>query len=276
MRFHYISDLHLEFGYAPELPGGDVLLIAGDTIPVASLNFDKSAHDLGRYSINCERFSDLMEETRKYQQTFMILGNHEHYGNIFQESYNDFLKVLPDSVKLLENEVVELSPNLKLFGATLWTDYDSYDPKNLDTARLSMNDHHLIRERVSDGVYRFNPESAYATNKLSRNNLAQIVRDNPDDKFIVMTHHTPSMLCGNEKWGGPQNRLNYAFHNTKLEDFIFWNKNVIHWVCGHTHDPFDGYIHQCAVHINPRGYMSRSGKPENREFDVNRSFEVNI
>jgi hypothetical protein len=265
MKFHYISDLHLEFGPTPILPGGDILLIAGDTIPV--IGFHKE------YLIWIERFSKLMEETKKYNKTFMILGNHEHYKGLLGDSKQVLTKFVPNNVTVLENELIRIAPYLLLYGATLWTDYGNRDRDNMSVAQISMNDHRYIH---MDSIRTFCPEDAYDINKNSRETLETFSSEHKDHRIIVMTHHTPSMSCGNKKWGGATNKLNYAFHNTGLEEVIKDHPNIIHWVCGHTHDSHEGYIHQCAVHINPRGYVSYNGVPENMEFNTDRYFEVNI
>jgi hypothetical protein len=273
MKFHYISDLHLEFGPVPKLPGGDVLLIAGDTIPLIYLDFNRYGDCIKQYSGWCERFSSLMEQTKKYNKTFMILGNHEHYKGILSEGKERLERMVPSNVSVLENDLVQLVPGLSLFAATMWTDYGNRDRDNMSVAHLSMNDHRCIN---LGPVNTFRPEDAYDINRISREMLETFASKHRDDKFIVMTHHTPSLSCGHTKWGGSSNKLNYAFHNTGLEEVIKSHPNIIHWVCGHTHDSYEGYIHQCAIHINPRGYVSNRGIPENPEFNTNRHFEVTI
>ena len=278
MKINYISDLHLEFGPTPELPGGDILLIAGDTIPITRINFEESGNDIKRFSKLCDRFDILIQQTKKYQVTYVIMGNHEHYNGMFNDTETLYRDILAeqDNIVLLENEVDEILSGLKIYGATFWTDYGNFYNKNLDTARTGMNDHYYIYQKTRDGgIRQFTPETAYDVNKNCRNKLNHYLDQYPNDKFIVMTHHTPSLKCGHEKWGGIQNRLNFAFHNTDMESFIENRPNIIHWVSGHTHDSFEGKIGDCNIHINPRGYVNPNGIPENPNFDPNKYFEVN-
>ena len=95
----------------------------------------------------------------------------------------------------------------------------------------------------------------------------------PDKKFIVMTHHSPSMKSVHPKFG--VDALNYAFSNTRLEDFIMDNPNIKYWVHGHTHDSHDYMIGECRVVCNPRGY-ARQGSVfgENKNFNIDLTLEI--
>jgi len=46
------------------------------------------------------------------------------------------------------------------------------------------------------------------------------------------------------------------------------------WVHGHMHNTSDYIIGWTNVICNPRGYPVGDGENENREFDVNKTFEI--
>ena len=78
MDVNLISDIHLNFADLT-LPGGDVLILAGDAMEAGHLrkadNDKKNTFLADRY----RRF--INEELIKYRKVIMIAGNHEHYGN---------------------------------------------------------------------------------------------------------------------------------------------------------------------------------------------------
>lgn len=269
MRVGYVSDIHLEFGYGDlTLPGGNVLLLAGDIVCLASAL--KTRHMTGDH---VARFIDL--ELSKYDRVYMVMGNHEHYHGNIDKSREQLAKLWTLKVTILENESVLLEPGLRLWAATLWTDYDSGRHDAMEEAHWSMNDHRLIAKQGKDGGAMFTPLDAWERNITSRVELTQILAKYPSDKFVVMTHHTPSFKCADPRWGGMGNKLNFAFHNTGLDEFIEQHPQILHWVAGHTHDSFEGKIGSTQVHINPRGYINPfNGTVENRAFDANKAFEI--
>jgi metallophosphoesterase superfamily enzyme len=67
MRVNLISDLHLEFSTDFTLPGGEVLILAGDLCEAKNLKHAK--------------YQDwVFENLTKYRDVLYVLGNHESYG----------------------------------------------------------------------------------------------------------------------------------------------------------------------------------------------------
>lgn len=259
MKVSYVSDLHMESGInGLTLPGGDILLLAGDLIQVSSLERG--------YDAQWNKF--FTEEVSKYNKAFYILGNHEHYCGDITLTYNrlkNYLTKYPN-VQVMENDVAELNDNWMLFGSTLWTDYKSNDIKARNIAGECMNDHRVIS---IDKKRTFTTGDAFELNVKARSCLNLTLESNPSKKWIVMTHHTPSMKSCHPKWGG-DNYLNYAFHNTEMDEFILNHPNIKFYVHGHTHDSMNYKIGKCTVLCNPKGYGG-----ENRvNFDPNKQFEI--
>lgn len=263
MRISYVSDLHMEMGIkGVDLPGGNILLLAGDLIQVNSIT---------EYAYGDVFHKFFKEQASKYDKVFTVLGNHEHYDGSITTSLDIMRASLSGykNVQVLENNVVQLDKDWFLFGATLWTNYCDKSVifnRAKDSARMQMNDHRVIRYQQG----RFQPEDAFNINQYSRTALEDALYDGPmNANWIVMTHHTPSMKSGDEKWGGDSNMLNYAFHNTDLDNWIEKHSRLKFWIHGHTHDSMDYLLGGCRVLCNPKGY----GR-ENREFDPTKQFEV--
>lgn len=116
MRCHYLSDLHLEaqpFGMA--LPGGDVLILAGDLCHARCL--DPASTD--RYSIEQrDRTMRVIDEAvGKFARVLLIAGNHEHYDGVFEDTAGLMRRHLP-GVTVLDNEAAEID-GIRFWGATL-------------------------------------------------------------------------------------------------------------------------------------------------------------
>lgn len=259
MKIHYLSDLHIEFWQNMlDLPGGEVLLLAGDMMEVARVirRGEESVFHL---------FAK--EQLSKYKQVYYIMGNHEHYNGDINTTFANLKSVIVQrypNISLLQNEIVELNDKWMLYAGTLWTDYMGGDIHAMTIAGRSMNDHYVI----TNGRVTFRPTDALVLNNTTRADLHRILADEyKDRKWIVMTHHTPSMRSCSAKWKGQV--LNYAFHNTGLDDFIKSNKQIKFWVNGHTHDTTDYKIGSCRVLCNPKGYRN-----ENPQFDPTKYFQI--
>ena len=273
MKYTVMSDLHLEF--APlVLPGGDTLLLAGDVCVAEYLREKRTDADARSHKKIVKRF--FFDECSKYKRVFYIAGNHEHYHGMFDDTHNILREFLQGSnVQFLQNEAMPLDDNTLLWAATLWTDFNQNDWFAVDAAKRGMNDFYIIHKYGT-------PISPYGNNypKLhpldcSSDNLGSVValkaalRDNPDKKFVVMTHHTPSFKSCHPRYG--DDRLNYAYSNTKLDNWIADTPQITHWLHGHTHDSWDYMINNCRVICNPRGYYKAD---PNTGFDPEMTFEL--
>jgi predicted MPP superfamily phosphohydrolase len=276
MKISYLSDLHSEGGLPKDprsfnLPGGDVLLLAGDIVVIAGL-IDTGQH-YERYldrGLGHPFHKQLASQFNKYDRVYAVCGNHEFYkGDITDKNLYERFTTEYKNFKILENESVELRPGLKLFGATLWTDYNHRNKTSMVMANMYMMDHRLITQDLKFG---FSPEDAYSLHNHTRNILSETLK-NSNDSWVIMTHHSPSIKgCDIKKWGDTP--VNYAFHCNDMEDLIRENTDKIKfWVSGHTHDSFDYMIGNTRMLCNPKGYGNGS-KTENKQFDINANFEV--
>ena len=66
----------------------------------------------------------------------------------------------------------------------------------------------------------------------------------------MLTHHAPSELSINEKYGDDETNNCFASNHT---EFIKKSKIDL-WAHGHTHTSFDYFIGDTRIICNPRGY----------------------
>lgn len=258
------------------LPGGDTLLLGGDIVVADMLRPERTDKDALRHKAVVANFLD---ECEKYNHVYMIMGNHEHYHGLFDCTFQILLNTFEGTnVEILNNETVDLNDEWRLFGGTLWTNYNNRDWFAVHAAKDRMNDHMIIHklkmgpepvigEKVP-ALCRFLPNDAADEHDKTVRILDDAVNWQPDKKFIVMTHHAPCGFSVHPRFAG--NLTNYAYF-TELADFIGEHPNIRYWFHGHTHYNFDYEVYQCRVICNPRGYQ---GYEVNDVFNPNMEIEL--
>lgn len=239
MKLVCLSDLHFEFNEVmPDqarsvLKGGDVLVLAGDIVPIRAL--PRTKH-LGKF---------LEVAVSRFGKVIAVSGNHEFYGGSLEEEPTLRNYYTEAGVVFLEKETVDVG-GLKFFGANFWTDMNSDDPKTKEVAYSYMNDYRVIRDHSpSDAV------------KIHRSVVEKM--GNPD---VVISHFAPNNRSVNAKYRN-EGLANYAYYSD-----INIPDSVKLWVHGHMHDACDYQIGNTRVVCNPRGYPhERSFK--HYDFDAN-------
>lgn len=238
MKVQYASDLHLEFydnsvflARGPFKAVGDVLVLAGDTLPLKEVDTYK-AH----------RFFDWC--SANYRETFLIPGNHEYYHHdigLYPEAWRLRLR---DNVTMYENGSV-IVDDTEFILSTLW----SHIPMNeWLTLRKGMSDFTLIR-------YDGKPLTATAYNRLHRRDLEFIqaaVKASKAAHKVVVTHHVPSRLLVAPEFR--RSSLESAF-TVDLTDYIE-SSGVDLWVYGHSHRSIDKRIGGTRMVSNQIGYVA--------------------
>jgi hypothetical protein len=249
-----VSDLHLEF--APcELPGGDVLLLLGDTLVVKDLCHGFSRDREWRYKEFCEN------QLGKYKRVLAIGGNHEPYGSCIEtvpERMRTLFSETAPHAEFLDNQYVEID-GVRFVGSTLWATC-GYGTANHVAVQSGMNDFHLIRTKQPheamefwNGSRRFLPEDAYHLHQDALAFLKEAVRT--DKPCVVFTHHAPTYLAKNsERY--LETELDDAYCSNQHE-FILDNPQIKLWASGHTHYRFRSKIGDTMVAANSRGYHGR-------------------
>jgi len=269
MKIHVCSDLHIEFDKQPtvKLAGGDTLLLAGDVCVADHLRKERTDAKANKYRRLYDAFFN--EECAKYDNVYFILGNHEHYNGVFDNTAMIMREYLRDTnVTLLDKEWVMLNDNWQLFGGTMWTDYDSSDWFAMQDAKNKMNDHRIIKKIREDKTGTFHPTDAVLEYQDTVAELVSGIHDRPAIQTIVMTHHAPCAQSIHPRFTGQ--RLNAAYY-TEMSNWIMDTAQIKYWFHGHMHDNFDYVVGDCRVVCNPRGY---AGYELNESF--NNEFEIEI
>jgi Icc-related predicted phosphoesterase len=239
-----ISDLHLEFMDAT-LPGGDILLVCGDTLLWDMFRLERTDREALRYRPIFERF--LAEELRKYWKALIVLGNHDFFGGYLESTpqlaRETLAKYAPNAV-LLHNEFTEID-GTRFIGTPLWATY-GYGTAN----------HYLLQKGMKDFT------------RISRHGDRLLVRDifvehtnavtfmkqalQTDKPCVVMTHHAPTYLAINRQ-RFPDGKWDDAYASNQHE-LIMDTPNVRMWFHGHIHDRYRTQIGEARLAANPRGY----------------------
>jgi hypothetical protein len=263
------SDLHLEFGYQ-ELPGGEVLILAGDICEARS--FKKQFHSTRVTDANpgTYRYCDFFyKECAKYDRVFYVMGNHEHYHGRFDRTKIELEEILPKNVRILENEF-EIYNGVLYLGATLWTDCDRGNPVSLHQIKYGMNDFRYIKNYYVNKnlYYNLTPEHTVDVHKNTLRYFQEVLTEHSSMPCVVITHHAPSHLSIHPRYiNAPMN----GAYVSDLSNFILDNENIRVWVHGHNHDQFSYPIGKTQVMSNPRGYV---GHEDTSEFDPGFFFKV--
>lgn len=246
IRIHVGSDLHLRHYTAhhiPTLPGGDILLLAGDV-------FD----NVGVKCFKEETVQGFVGQFHKYDRVIFVVGNHEFYGNEMKDVVPFLREHLPGNVEVLDNAWTTIG-GVHLFGGTFWTNMNGSDLKTLKIAQKSMPDFSIIRSAPNHAL---TPEESVEAHKETLRALEKGL-EGKDDVW-VMSHHCCSYMSVHPRFKeGPDAILNGAF-TSNLDPFIERYPQIRTWIHGHTHDPYDYMIGTCRVYCNPRGYPSEQSK----------------
>ena len=278
MKINVISDLHLDFADLT-LPGGDVLIISGDlceakSIRKAEYNPNMVLLEHERADHRPDRFYRFLEEEcgRKYRETIMVMGNHEHYGFKYHKTYDHIRSQLPDNVHLLENETYELD-GVTFMGATLWTDMNRGDEITLWQMKSMMNDYRQITAKTNGNYFRLQPERTMAdhhqTMAYFKKTLTERREAGLTNPVVVVTHHSPSKASTHPRYVN-ETIMNGAY-SSDLSEFILDHPEIQLWTHGHTHSKFDYTIGECRIVCNPRGYKGYEERAEEfnpQEFEI--------
>jgi predicted phosphodiesterase len=273
MKINLVSDAHLDVSGYLDMPGGEVLVLAGDICEARSMRRDREycefTTDQPQKSFPSSEFFRI--ECAKYKKVFMVMGNHEHYHGRLDKTYDELKEMLPSNVTLLENQVEEYN-GVMFMGATLWTDLNKRDPLTAITLNQSMTDYRVIKNYYEEqhAYYKLTPEHTASLHFKTKDYFKSMLEEYADKQFVVITHHAPSFRCVNEKYKH-DSTMNGGYASD-MDQFIMDHPNIAYWVFGHMHDPVNFMIGSSTrVMSNPRGYLPYEA---DNGFDVNFTFEV--
>jgi hypothetical protein len=267
MKITECSDLHLELSDLT-LPGGDVLILAGDIFEAKNLKRDMYNPKMvllehERKDLRPDRFYRFIEEecSKKYREVILISGNHEHYGFRLQKTWSHINSQLPDNVHLLENQTYTID-DVVFVGATLWTDMNKDDDLTLWHMKSMMNDYKQITmfNEVKNVYHRLTPEKTVEEFYKSRDYIKHVVENDPAKTYIVVTHHAPSKASIKPQYAN--NHLMNGAYSSDLSNFILDHPQIKVWHHGHTHSNFSYMVGNTWVSCNPRGYKGYEEQAE--------------
>jgi len=270
MKFLVLSDLHLEFAdYAPPrgvLEGVDAVILAGDTMP------------------NCRKLAAWVTKSTVFGTDLpivIVLGNHEFYGGqieVRRRELQDAAAAFANVHVLDPGEALLDGGRVRVLGCTLWTDFElsiktvagpvSDRARALKTAAECMNDYARIKveerepERQRSGSRLLKPDDTLALHVAERAWLFAKLAEPFSGETIVVTHHGPSAHSVAPRWA--DDWASPAFSSNLPDEFF--NVPAL-WVHGHTHDSRDYKRGRSRILCNPRGYLQRTGRFENDDFD---------
>ncbi|KAI0653964.1 Ser/Thr protein phosphatase superfamily protein [Cubamyces menziesii] len=257
-----LSDLHLEAERPPSLDG------TSDDGNLYTFDFPARAEhlallgDIGM-TVDNRLFAWLRAQLERFKTVFFVPGNHEPYGTSLDDSNARLARFTAECnaltcepsrgrFVLLNRARYDLSPTLTVLGCTLWARLNQDD---IDVLSWGLNDFRQIKG--------FDPSAFQAAHARDAAWLAQavadIARDEPERRVLVMTHHAPTVEgTSDPKYaqGGP---MGSAFA-TELVGSEVWRAGVVRvWMFGHTHWCCDFEREGVRVVSNQRGY--RDGAP---------------
>ena len=264
MKIDLCSDLHLEFADLA-LPGGDVLVVAGDLFEAKNLRRDRYEPDQDLVVFDFEnpqkrsdRFYRFIAEecSAKYRETVLVMGNHEHYGFRLEKTADHIRSQLPGNVTLLENNK-HVIDGVLFVGATMWTDLNRNDPVTHQVLANSMNDYRQItqHDRAKNAYYKLTTQRTLAEHRNSMRYFKQVLADNQAAAqlpVVMVTHHAPSTQSIKPRY--QDDREMNGGYSSDLSEFILDHPEIAVWVHGHTHDRFCYRVGSTQVLCNPRGY----------------------
>lgn len=197
----------------------------------------------------------IKEISKRFQYVFIVLGNHDFWTGYLEKEYLNYRKKIASqdlkNVFLLQNSTVYFD-DLKIIGATLWTDFMNSNPicmRNASTCGMKDYKHIKINENqplTSNKIL----EQHITSKKYIYDNYQ---RDNEKQKIVVVTHHSPSYLSMPEKFDRSEMNLMMSLYHSNLDEFIA-KSSVDLWIHGHSHFAVDYNINKTNILSNPRGY----------------------
>lgn len=284
MKINLVSDMHLNFQDIT-MPGGDLLIMAGDIVEAGHLHndvddcsikdFSRSSRISGVDPLPCKlnsrfrRFFD--EEMKKYNRVLYVCGNHEHYLNEYHDTHTRIRAALPDNVTFLENESVEID-GINFYGATMWTDMNEGDRTSIAMIQLLMSDFKVItlKDPATGFLRIFDPIMAKKIFHQSLEKLIDWLALHSESPCVVITHHAPSDHSVASVYKSKYH-INGGFRSV-LDEFIIEHPQIKVWCHGHMHNKSDYMIGSTRILANPRGYKGHEDIAET--FDPSFAFEV--
>ena len=249
VKIQFMSVLHLEvmdayltFDFPKVAP---YLLLAGD---------------IGRFS-QYERLAAFLKvQCARYQNVFMVLGNHEFYG-LSREKCLDLVSSLQEDPEMkgrlavLNKNRIDLSDSVTLLGCILQS---RITDESRDIVQYKVADFKQIKSWTVDD---HNEEHTEDLDWL-RAQIQEIHDNEPHRSVVIATHRAPvTKGASDPKYEG--NPWSSAFSTDIIPELktLPASKAIQIWIYGHTHWCSDFYAGNIHVMSNQRGYVINPDGP---------------
>lgn len=250
MKFHVLSDLHLEHSpFTAQVTDADAVILAGDIGPGTS--------PIGWAALS---FPD--------RQVIFVPGNHEGYGYEFS-AYQQALKMADEQTPSVlvahgDGQAITLTkegePPVRVLATTLWTDFALFGGDKQRYGKATQNalaDYRAIR--LGDKLLTWEDTAAWhhaAVMWLSQEIAGAKGRG---ERIVVVSHHAPSLHSSAPYFREDPVTSGFA---SNLEDLAAGSVDL--WIHGHMHNSSDYSLGNCRVVANPRGYPHQRWNPDTR------------
>ena len=259
MRLLILSDLHHEL-WREDAPQGDLALSRPDAVILAG-DIDTGTRAVAWAA---STFAGL--------PVLYVHGNHEGYGHHLDKVRQELRAACAttDNVHFLDADshvITDQAGNqVRFLGATLWTDFrllgDETRQAAMRDAEAIMNDYKRIR-LANMGYRKLRAADTAMFHAQQKAWLARELAQPFEGRSVVISHMAPSLLSVDDAFGSEGCSPAYA---SRLDELA---AQADLWVHGHIHASRDYRIGQCRVVANPCGYKTRSGTPQNPQFNPN-------
>jgi predicted phosphodiesterase len=258
VSFQTLSDLHLEINQQ----------YSTYEVPVAT-NYLLLAGDIGRLADYDQYLAFLQVQTERFKLVFLILGNHEFYGESFDSALEKARRLeqepcLNKRLVLLHQRRYDIpDSDVTVLGCTLWSHVPD---SSMDIVHYKIQDFQKIEDWTVD-KHNAAHESDLAWMRAEVQSIHDSHRMRPAEfpkrVILVATHHAPAM----RRTSSPQHARtpwSAAFGTDLLS--LSWD-GVHTWVFGHTHYSTEFEEKGIRVVSNQRGY-ALPGINEAKGFNV--------
>jgi predicted phosphohydrolase len=238
MIIQYASDLHYEFlrnrqflSKQPLRPVGDVLILAGDIIPLNQI----------------EKHTDFISYLSDHWSTVLwIPGNHEFYHSDFATYDAPFNINLKQNVQLVSEQSIIID-NIEFICATLWS---FISKEHAPIIRKSLSDFHAISYDADVlTVEQFNK-----THERHRNFIKKQLQKRSKETLsqVVVSHHVPTLQHYPLEY--KNSLINDAFVSN--QEHLFIEERPDYWIYGHHHRNTASFkINRTQLLTNQLGYV---------------------
>ncbi len=254
MKLQYASDLHLEFPenkdflkVNPIIPGGEIMILAGDIVPFAVMKDHADFFDYLSYN---------------FETTYWLPGNHEYYRSDISGRIGQLNEKIRENILLVNNTSVKSkNGEADLVFSTLWS---QITPKHKFDIITGYSDFQIIR----NGNRLLDIETYNLLHKNCVSFLKNELSLGRKGRTVVVTHHLPTFFNYPEEYKGDP--FNEAFA-TELSGLIL-DYAPDYWIFGHHHrNNGDFSLGNTKLITNQLGYLMYN---ENKAFHRTKNIDI--